>query len=90
VALQLLPTGAMAQDFETMLRELFGDSLNKLSGFQNDQMKKVMSKVQDIARESLKDDLAALHTELNELRERVKVLEEERARAASDSLEASF
>ena len=47
----------MAQDFESMLREVFGESLNKLSGFQNDQMKKVMSKVQEIARESLKTTL---------------------------------
>jgi hypothetical protein len=80
----------MAQDIESMLRELFGDSLSKLSGFQNEQMKKVMSKVQEIAREGLKDELGAIHRELTELRTRVATLESERARAASDSLEASF
>ena len=80
----------MAQDIESMLKELFGDSLSKLSGFQNEQMKKLMSKVQEIAREGMKDELGAIHRELTELRTRVATLESERARAASDSLEASF
>jgi hypothetical protein len=90
VALQLLPPPLMAQDIESMLKELFGDSLSKLSGFQNEQMKKLMSKVQEIAREGMKDELGAIHRELTELRTRVATLESERARAASDSLEASF
>jgi hypothetical protein len=90
VALQLLPKPLMAQDIETMFKELFGDSISKLSGFQNEQMKKVMAKVQEVAREGLKDELTAIHRELTELRTRVATLEAERARAASDSLEASF
>jgi hypothetical protein len=80
----------MAQDIETMLRELFGDSLSRLSGFQNEQMQKLMTKVQEVAREGLKDELGAIHRELTELRMRVATLEEERARKAADSLESSF
>ena len=80
----------MAQDIESMLRELFGDSINRLTGFQNDQMKKLAAKVQEIAREGMKDELGAIHRELTELRARMATLEAERAQAASDSLEASF
>jgi cell division protein FtsB len=65
----------MAQDFEQLLK---------------DQLGKVTSRLQDIAREAIKDELTKLHTEVNELRSRVAVLEQERARNASESLESSF
>ena len=80
----------MPQDFESMLKELFGDSVNRFTDFQNEQMKKLMNKVGELAREALKDELAAMHRELAELRTRVATLETERARNASDSLESSF
>lgn len=65
----------MAQDFEQLLK---------------DQLGKVTSRLQDIAREAVKDELTKLHTEVNELRSRVAVLEQERARNAAESLEPSF
>ena len=36
----------MAQDFESMLREVLGDSLNRLTQFQGDQVKKLTNKLQ--------------------------------------------
>jgi uncharacterized protein YPO0396 len=80
----------MAQDFEQLLKEVFGDSIGRLSQFQSDQMQRFMSRAQDIAREALKDDLTRINTELGELRARLTVLEEERAQAAADSLDNSF
>ena len=80
----------MAQDFEQLLREVFGDSLARLTQFQSDQVKKLTTRLADMAREALKDDLSRLHAEVSELRARVTVLEEERAKKAADSIQSSF
>lgn len=80
----------MAQDFEQMLKELFGDSWNKFSEFQGAQSKKLMDKIHEIVREAVKEDLGRLNSEVADLRERLATLEAERARAASDSLDSSF
>lgn len=80
----------MAQDFETLLKDVFGEPLSRLTNFQQDQMKKLTDRVQEIAREAVKDDLTKLHTEVAELRSRLARLEQERAQAAADSLETSF
>lgn len=80
----------MAQDFESFLKDVFGEPFSKVMQFQSDQMSRLQAKLQEIAREAVKDELTKLHTEIGELRTRVATLEAERARAASDSLEASF
>ncbi len=80
----------MPADFEQTLRDLFGESLNRLTQFQSDQVKKLQAKLQDLAREAIKDELTKLHAEIAELRSRVAVLESERAQAAADSIESSF
>ena len=90
MALQLLAFGRMAQDFETLLREVFGDSFARLTQFQTDQVKKLTNRLADMAREALKDDLSRLHAEVSELRSRVVVLEQERAQNAADSVQSSF
>jgi hypothetical protein len=86
VALQLLAREAMAQDFETLLRDIFGDSWNKLTQFQGDQVKKVTNRFNDLAREAMKDELTRLQTEISDLSARVAKLEAERAEAASESV----
>lgn len=80
----------MAQDFEQFLKDVFGEPLSRLSQFQGEQMKKLSDKLQEIAREAVKEDLHKLHEEVNQLRARVTTLEAERATAAADSLETSF
>jgi len=80
----------MAQDFEQMLKELFGESWTKFSQFQGAQSKKLTDKIHEIVREAMKDDLARLTTEVADLRQRLATLEAERAQAASDSLDSSF
>lgn len=90
MALQLLASFSMAQDFESLLREVFGESFAKVSQFQSDQMKKLTNRLTEMAREALKDDLSRLHTEISELRTRVAVLEQERAQNAADSVESAF
>jgi polyhydroxyalkanoate synthesis regulator phasin len=65
----------MAQDFEQLVK---------------DQLGKVTGKMQDLAREALKEELAKLTQDVAELRTRVARLEAERAEQAAESLEASF
>ena len=77
----------MAQDLESLLKEVFGEPLAKLSQFQGDQMKKLTSKLQEVAKEALKDELGKLHTEIGDLRSRVARLEQERMEAAAESIE---
>jgi len=76
----------MAQDFETLLRDILGDSWNKVTQFQGDQMKKLSNRFGDLAREAMKDELTRLHTEISDLRARVAKLEEERAENAAESV----
>jgi len=76
----------MPNDFEQLLKDLFGDSLNRLTQYSSDQTQKLQSRLQDFAREALKDELAKLHAEVNELRTRVAELEKERAENAADSV----
>jgi uncharacterized protein YPO0396 len=80
----------MAQDFETLLKDIFGEPLSRLTQFQSDQLGKLTSRLQEIAREAVKDDLAKMQHELGELRSRLARIEQERAQAAADSLETSF
>ena len=77
----------MAQDFETMIKDVFGDSFSRLTQFQSDQMKRLTDKLTEIAREAVKEDFTKLQTEITELRTRLTVLESERARNAAESLE---
>lgn len=65
----------MAQDIEQTLKELFGESWNRVTAFQTEQVKKLTAKLQDVAREAVKDELSKLHTEVNDLRSRVAALE---------------
>ena len=80
----------MAQDFESLLKDVFGEPLSRLTQFQSDQLGKLTSRLQEIAREAVKDDLTRLQQEVSELRSRLARIEQERAQAAADSLETSF
>lgn len=80
----------MANDFEQLLRDVFGPSVERLNQFSSDQMKRLQSKLQEFAREAVKDEMAKLHTEIADLRNRVATLEAERVRAAADSIQSSF
>lgn len=76
----------MANDFEQTLREMFGESWNRLSQFQSDQIKKLTERVHHVAREAVREDLAQLQAELGELRKRVIVLETDREERAIEEL----
>ena len=80
----------MPADLEQLLKDLFGEPLSRLSQYQSEQMKKLQGKLQELAREAVKDELTRLHTEVAELRARVATLESERAQAAADSIQSSF
>ncbi len=80
----------MPTDFEQLLKDLFGDSFTRLNQFQTEQVQRLQTKLHEIAREALKDELAKLHAEVAELRARVTTLEAERAQNAAESLESSF
>lgn len=80
----------MAQDFESLLKDVFGEPLSRLSQFQSDQLGKLIARLQDIAREAVREDFMKLQQEVAELRARLARIEQERAQAAADSLETSF
>ncbi|MEO8216712.1 MAG: hypothetical protein ABI718_06480 [Acidobacteriota bacterium] len=78
----------MATDFETLLkdllgesRELFGESAEKLSRFQAEKMAKLTGKIQNLAREALKPEITRMTSEIADLRGRIAELEANRARS---------
>lgn len=76
----------MPVDLEQLLKDLLGDPVNKFSQFQSEQMKRLNAKLQEFARDAVKDELAKLHAEIAILRERVATLESERAESAADQV----
>ncbi len=76
----------MAQDLEQFLKEIFGEPLSRLSSFSSEQMQRVTTKLQEMAREAVKDEFAKLQGEITELRARVARLESERAEAAAEQV----
>jgi hypothetical protein len=76
----------MPNDFEQLLKDLFGDSLNRLSQFSTEQTQRLQTRLQEFAREAVKDELAKLHAEVADLHDRVATLEQERAEVAADSV----
>jgi hypothetical protein len=76
----------MAQDFEQLLKDVFGDSLSKVTQYSSEQRQRMQAKLQEFAREAIKDELTKLHQEIAELRARVVVLESERVQASADQV----
>jgi len=74
----------MPNDFEQLLKDLFGEPLNRLTQFSYEQTQRMQTRLQEFAREAVKDELTKIHTEVNELRERVAALERERADNAAN------
>jgi predicted nuclease with TOPRIM domain len=76
----------MPTDFEQLLKDVFGDSLDRLTQFSSEQKQRLQSRLQDVAREALKDELTKLHAEVNDLRERVAALEKEKIEDAAETV----
>jgi hypothetical protein len=72
----------MAQDFEQLIRDIFGN----VTKFSTDQMTRLNAKVNELAREALNDELTKIHTEIAELRSRVATLEAERVQASAEQV----
>jgi cell division protein FtsB len=76
----------MPNDFEQLLKDVFGEPFNKLSQFSSEQTQKLQTRLQEFARESVKDELAKLHAEVNDLRARVAELEKEKIEEAAENV----
>ena len=74
----------MPNDFEQLLKDLFGEPLNRLTQFSSEQTQRLQTRLQEFIREAVKEELAKIHAELNDLRERVAELERERADNAAN------
>ena len=74
----------MPNDFEQLLKDLFGEPLNRLTQFSSEQTQRLQTRLQEFVREAVKEELTKIHTELNDLRERVAELERERADNAAN------
>jgi gas vesicle protein len=74
----------MPNDFEQLLKDLFGEPLNRLTQFSSEQTQRMQTRLQEFAREAVKEELTKIHTEVSDLRERVATLEKERVDNAAN------
>jgi uncharacterized protein YhaN len=74
----------MASDFEQLLKDVFGEPMSRLTQFSSEQTQRLQTRLQELAREALKEELAKLHTDVADLRSRIAALEAERAQNAAD------
>ena len=72
----------MAQDFEQFVKDVFGG----ITQFSSEQMNRVNTKLTELAREALKDELSKLHADVADLRTRVATLEAERIEASAEQV----
>lgn len=80
----------MMEDIEKLLKDTFGESFGRLTQFQQEQLSRITSRVQDMAREAVKEDLGKLTRDVADLRARVAALEEERVASASEGIEPTI
>jgi len=73
-------------DFEQTLREIFGDSMNRVTQFQQEQVRRLSDKIKEISKEAVHDEIARLSTEVADLRQRVAELEESRIQTAAEEV----
>lgn len=76
----------MPNDFEQLLKDIFGEPLNRLTQYSSEQTQKLQTRLQEFARDAVKDELSKLHAEVNDLRERVAELEKERVEKAAEEV----
>ena len=76
----------MANDFEQLLKDLFDEPLSRISQFSTEQKQRMQTRLQEFAREALKDELTKLHAEVADLRDRVATLEKERIVEAAETV----
>lgn len=76
----------MASEWENLLRELFGDSIGRVSEFREEQVRKIEAKIQEIAHEGLRDEFNLLSNEILDLKRRLASLEAERADNAAEGV----
>ena len=76
----------MPNDFEQLLKDIFGEPLNRLSQYSTEQTQRIQTRLQDFVRDAVKEELAKVHTELNDLRGRVAELEKERVETAAEEV----
>ena len=76
----------MPNDFEQLLKDLFGEPLNRLTQYSSDQTQKLQTRLQEFIREAVKEELAKLHTEINDLHNRVAALEKDRIDEAAETV----
>ena len=76
----------MPQDFEQFLKDVFGEPLSRLSQYSTEQLQRMQKKLQEFARDAVRDDVTRLQHEVAELRARVTVLENERVQASADQV----
>lgn len=74
-------------DLDATLRELFGDSLNKLDQFQKDKVERITQKMNEMVRGAVREEIQKLTAEVADLRARVARLEEERVEATDHVIE---
>jgi gas vesicle protein len=76
----------MPNDFEQLLKDLFGEPLNRLTQYSSDQTQRIQTRLQDFIREAVKEELAKVHAEVADLRSRVAELEKERVEGAAEQV----
>jgi predicted nuclease with TOPRIM domain len=74
----------MPNDLEQLLKDIFGEPFNRLTQYSSDQTQRLQTRLQEFARDALKEEFTKLHAEVSDLRDRVAELEKERVEKAAD------
>ncbi|MBW3564462.1 MAG: hypothetical protein KY459_07040 [Acidobacteria bacterium] len=63
------------KEFEKFMRDVFGESVDKVKHFRDDQVKRVEGKLHELARDAVADEISTLRTKIEALEHKIATLE---------------
>ena len=63
------------KEFEKFLRDVFGDSVDKVKHFRDGQVSRIESKLHELARDAVADEIGTLKTRIETLEVKIATLE---------------
>lgn len=63
------------KEFEKFMKDVFGESVDRVKHFRDDQVKKIEGKLHELARDAVADEISTLRTKVETLEHKIATLE---------------
>lgn len=63
------------KEFEKFMKDVFGESVDRVKHFRDDQVKRIEGKLHEVARDAVADEISTLRTKVETLEHKIATLE---------------